>query len=116
MDYKKLAFACAIFFVAQIMSWFQLNSQFVWDFWKGRPVLAVIVYGVPCGLSFWYGWRLCNEAMGNTLWGTRFVGYCVSYMVFPFLTYYFMGESMFTFKTLSCIFLSVCILLIQIFA
>ena len=110
----KFAFACFIFFVAQIVSWFAFNSQFVWEWWKDKALLACVLFGLPSMLMFWYGNRLAYEAMGE-LWGPRFMSFGISYMVFPFLTWWLLNESMFTAKTMICIGLSLAIMLVQIF-
>jgi len=49
------------------------------------------------------------------VWGPRLLGFGLSYLVFPVLTYYYFGESMFAPKTLICIGLSFSIVGIQVF-
>jgi hypothetical protein len=109
-------FGALLFICAHIVSWFQLNIQFINDWWKGKALLSVIVFGIPCGLLFWYGWRMTTDSMGKSLWAARFLSFGLSYLTFPILTHYFMGESMFTSKTLICVFLSVMIIFVQIYS
>jgi hypothetical protein len=110
----KLLLACLLFAIGQSLAWFQLNSQFVWEWWKQHPITAVVVYGFPTGLCFLYGVRLAYESMGQ-VWGPRFLIFSMSYLTFPILTWHFLGESMFTTKTMICVFLSMLIVGVQLF-
>jgi hypothetical protein len=90
------------------------EGRWVWKWWDGRPILAVLVFGIPAGLSFWYATKVAFLAM-DEVWGPRFLGFCMSYVTFPILAWYLMNESMLTTKTLLCILLSFCIISIQLF-
>jgi len=113
-DIVKLAYACGIFAVGQTLVWFQLYSHFVWKWWENRPILAVLVYGVPAGILFWYGVKISVETLGEA-WGARLLGFGMSYLTFPLLTWWLLGETMFTPKTLICVFLSFIIVGLQLF-
>lgn len=115
MPTSKLLIACALFAIGQSLAWFQINSQFVWEWWRQKPVLAVILYGIPTGLCFLYGVRIAYEEMGQQVWGPRFLIFAMSYLTFPLLTWHFLGESMFTMRTMICVFLSFLIVAVQLF-
>jgi len=100
--------------VGQGFGWFHLNSQFVWKWWEGRPLLPLIMFSLPAGLCFWYGVQLAYAEM-NEIWGPRFLIFALSYVTFPILTWYFLHESMFTTKTMICVSLSFIIMAIQLF-
>tara|TARA_R100000152_G_C6755163_1_gene178873 strand:- start:110 stop:466 length:357 start_codon:yes stop_codon:yes gene_type:complete len=106
--------AVGCFAVGHACAWFQLNSQFIWEWWKNKPLLSVSIYALPIGLFFWLGTKLMYQETGE-LWAGRFVGFAASYFIFPLLTWWLHHESPFTAKTLTCIFLSVLILMVQIF-
>ncbi len=110
----NIALALLLFIIGQALGWFQLNSQFVWEWWSDKPFLSAVIFSVPTGICFWYGIRLCYAEMGE-VWGPRFLIFCMSYLTFPLLTWYFMNESMFTAKTLVCVFLSFMIVAVQLF-
>ncbi len=110
----NLLFACFLFAVGQTLGWFQLNSQFVWEWWKDKPLVAAIVFSVPTGICFWYGIKIAYADMGQ-VWGPRFLIFAMSYLTFPILTWYFLNESMFTARTLVCIALSAMIVAVQLF-
>ena len=111
---SKILLACLFFAVAQMMAWFQLYSQFVWEWWIDRPITSVLTFGIPAGLCFWYGTNIAVNAMGEA-WGPRLLIFGMSYLTFPLLTWWLLNESMFTLKTMLCILLSFTIVSIQLF-
>lgn len=110
----KLALACLLFAVGQTFGWFHLNSQFVWEWWKDRPIVALLTFSLPAGFCFWVGMKIAYAEMAE-VWGPRFLIFGLSYVTFPILTWYFMQESMFTPKTIICTLLSFLIIGIQLF-
>jgi len=76
--------------------------------------LPIFIFTVPAALCFWYGMRLAYAEMGE-IWGPRFLIFALSYFTFPVLTWYFLNESMFTAKTMTCVTLSFAIMGIQLF-
>ena len=111
---NNLILACCLFALGQTLAWFQINSQFVWEWWRDKPIVAVLLYGLPTGLCFLYGVKLAYAEMGQ-VWGPRFLIFSMSYLTFPILTWYFLNESMFTTKTMICVFLSMLIMGVQLF-
>ena len=111
---KNVYMALACFVAGHTLAWFQLNSQFIWNYWKTRPLLAICLYSIPVGLLFWFGARYIYDETGD-LWTGRFLAFSSSYMVFPVLTWILHNESPFTTKTMLCIGLSFLIMLIQVF-
>ena len=96
---RQLLYGMLCFFIAQLFVWFQSNSQLVWDWWKDKPITSVTVFALPIGLCFWYGTKYIYESTSE-LWTARLIGFGMSYLTFPILTHYLLGESMFTAKTL----------------
>lgn len=105
--------AMGLFVAGHVLAWYTHNSQFVWEYWKDRPILANMLFGVPCGLFFWYGTRHAVAA-SDLLWTSRFVAFSLSYVTFPIMTWWYLGESMFTLKTLLCTILAFMIIGVQI--
>ena len=108
--YKGILF----FTLGNIFAWFQFNSQFVWEWWKDKPIVANLIFAIPMGLGFWYAIKNIMEASGE-LWTSKLVGFGVSNVVFGFLTYILLKESIFTAKTIICLALATMIILIQIY-
>ena len=110
---SNLIQAIIFFFIGQTLAWFQLNSQFLSEWWQDKPVISAMVMGIPCSISFWYGWRLI-WVDSESVWAARFIAQAVGGVVFGALTWTILGESMLNPKTLSCLFLALLILFIQI--
>jgi len=110
----NILLGCLLFVIGQTLVWFQLNSQFVWEWWQNKPFHAIFLFATPASFCFWYGVRMVVGEM-NELWGPRLLIFGMSYLTFPLLTWHFMNESMFTPKTLTCVLLSFLIVAIQLF-
>jgi hypothetical protein len=111
---SKLIFACVLIFIGHVLSWYATFSQFVWDWCRDNVILMPLLFSIPIGYLFTYGMKFAVQEM-DEVWGPRLLGFGISYLVFPFLTYYYFNESMFSPKTLTCILLSFVIVAIQVF-
>lgn len=109
----NMLFAVCLYICGHVLAWYTHNLQFAYEWWKDKPVLSNIIFGVPCGFAFWYGTRFAMQAT-DELWSARFVAFTISYVTFPVLTWYYLNESMFTAKTLICTFLAFLIVTVQI--
>ena len=110
----KLAYAIIAFIVLHILVWFISNSQLINDDWRQKSFLIMLFLSIPVSLCAYYGTRFGYDALGESAWGVRFIGFGTSYLVFPILTYMLLGESMFTLKTMICVILSIIIVTVQI--
>ena len=89
--------------------------QFIDGVSRAKALTLSIALAVPITLLAFNGSRLVYESLEDSAWAARFVGFGVSYLVFPILTWVFLDESMFTVKTMLCIALSCVIIGIQVF-
>ena len=103
-----------LFFVGQTMGWFQLNLQSFSEYWKDKALLSAVLIGVPTSVAFWYGWKIIVEAT-DSAWTARFIASSTGLIIFPVLTWFILGETMFTAKTMICFALAIITILIQIF-
>ena len=102
-----------IFFMNNIMIWYQLNGQLVWDFWKSwKGITLSLLMGIPITALFWYATKIGYQGFGN-LWSVRFMGFATSMISFPIMTWLYLGEVI-TLKTILTIFLAVIIMLLQL--
>ena len=110
---KYIVFSILSFIIANILVWYQLNSQLVWDWAKGtKSMLIMSLLGIPISLMFW----LCTKwgyAGFGSLWAVRFLAFGTSMLVFPIMTYFYLGEII-TLKTLISIILAFIIMLLQL--
>jgi len=110
----KLFLASTLFVIGQTMVWFQLYSHYIWKWWEGKPLAAALIYGIPASLCFWYGTKIAMDATSEA-WTARLLGFGMSYLTFPLLTWWLLNESMLTSKTMLCVLLSFMIVGIQLF-
>ena len=97
-----------IFFVNNIIIWYQLNGQLVWDFWKSwKGIGTSLLMAIPITAT-----KIGYEGFGN-LWAVRFMGFATSMISFPIMTWLYLGEVI-TLKTGITIILAVIIMLLQL--
>ena len=102
-----------IFFLTNIIIWYQLNSQLVWEWAKGTKAMWFsALLGIPISLLFWWATKIGYEAFGN-LWSIRFMGFATSMLTFPVMTYFYLGEVI-TLKTTITILLAIVIMILQL--
>ena len=110
---KYVVLTVILFIVNNILIWYQLNSQLVWDWAKGsKSMWLMSLMGIPISIMFWYGTKWGYIGFGN-LWAVRFMGFATSMMVFPIMTYFYLGEPM-TMKVIATLFLATLIMLLQL--
>ena len=101
-----------LFFLNNIIIWYQLNSQLVWDWAKtSKAMWFSALLGVPISLFFLYATKIGYEGFGN-LWSVRFMGFATSMLTFPIMTYFYLGEVV-TLKTAITILLAIVIMILQ---
>ena len=101
-----------VFLISNILIWYQVNSQLVWDWAKtSKSMWFMALMGVPISLLFWFGTKWGYLGFGN-LWAVRFMGFATSMMVFPIMTYLYLGEAI-TIKVAITIGLAVIIMILQ---
>ena len=112
MNIKYIILTTLLFTITNIVRWFQLNSQLVWEWAKGgKGLIFTCVLAIPISLSLWLCTKWGYIGFGN-LWAVRFMGFATSMMTFPLLTWLYLGETI-TLKTAVTIMLSVVIMIIQ---
>ena len=109
---KYIVLTVGIFILNNILIWYQLNSQLVWDWAKGAKSMWIMsLLGVPISILFWYATKWGYIGFGK-LWAVRFMGFATSMLTFPIMTYLYLGEPM-TFKVIITLFLAIIIMLLQ---
>ena len=98
--------------IAQVLTFFQLQGQMKIEWFKNHPILVAFM-GVPISLLFMYSVRNMVEAYDGAIWPSRLIGFGIGVVVFTIMSHYLFKEPL-TPKTLTCLGLGVCIILIQI--
>ena len=110
---KYVVLTIAIFILNNVLIWYQLNSQLVWDWAKGtKSMLVMSLLGIPISMLFWYATKWGYIGFGN-LWAVRFMGFAASMITFPIMTWLYLGEVI-TLKTLITILLAFIIMILQL--
>ena len=110
---KYILITIGIFLLNNVLIWYQLNSQLVWDWAKGTKSMWIMsLLGIPISLLFWYATKIGYIGFGN-LWAVRFMGFATSMLTFPIMTWLYLGETI-TLKTLVTLLLAFIIMLLQL--
>ena len=110
---KYVILSILAFIITNILVWYQLNSQLVWDWAKGTKSMWIMsLLGIPISLLFWYATKIGYIGFGN-LWAVRFMGFATSMLTFPIMTWLYLGEAI-TLKTIITILLAIIIMILQL--
>ena len=110
---KYIVITTLLFIINNILIWYQLNSQLVWDWAKSsKSMWFMSLMGIPISLLFWYCTKIGYEGFGN-LWAVRFMGFATSMLTFPIMTYFYLGEAI-SLKTAITILLAIVIMILQL--
>ena len=113
MNLKYIVISTLIFIFSQILIWYQLNSQLVWKWAEGyKSMIWMSLLGIPISLLMWLCTKWGYIGFGS-LWSVRFVGFATSMLVFPIMTYFYLGEPM-TLKVIITLLLAIIIMILQL--
>ena len=108
-----LILCLGIFVLVQIITWFQLNGQFVWPWFKNN-VFILCLLGIPISWLYIEGTRIGFIAFDGMLWPGRLLGFGMGMLSFEVLAYIFLGEGL-TWKTITSLVLATFLVFIQVF-
>jgi len=109
----RLIYGLLLFLGAHLITWFQLNGQFLWSWFKENTLLLAIC-GIPISYLYIYGTKYTVDHFDGTMWPARFIGFGVGILVYALLVGIFFKEGI-TLKTLVSLLLSVSLIFIQVF-
>ena len=89
---KDLFIGIGAFFVAHILTFYQLNGQFLKTDWFRKNEFIVVAFGII--LSFFYIWgtKYSVQGMGGLLWPARFIGFGVGMVIYAIMVNYHFSE------------------------
>lgn len=99
-------------FMAQIMTFFQLQGPMKYNWFKNHYWLTVLM-GIPISMLFMYSVKNMIIAFDGQMWPSRLIGFSIGTIVFTGLSWSIFNEPITT-KTLVCLLLSSAILIIQL--
>ena len=113
MNIKLLPLGFIYFVIGQILIWFQSHLQFFSNWSKDNPLL-IAVPGIIVSYVSILATKHLAEAYDGLVWPSRLIGFGIGIILFSFLTWILLGEKI-EMKSLVCVILAFCILLIQLF-
>jgi len=99
-------------FLAQIITFYQLQGSLKYDWFKNHYWLVVLM-GIPISIMFMFSVKNMVMAFDGEIWPSRLIGFSIGAIVFTILSWSLFNEPI-TLKTLICLILSLGILLIQL--
>ena len=108
-----LILCLVIFFIVQVITWFQLNGQFFSPWFKNN-VFILCLMGVPISWLYIEATRMGFIAFDGLIWPGRLLGFAMGILTFAICANIFMGEGLNT-KTVISLILATILTLIQVF-
>ena len=106
-------YALASYAIAQTIIFYQQNITKIFPGVTGFYFhLTLILVSIPVTYLYYYSWNVFSSITGS-VWSARFIFFGLSYLVFPFLAFYILGESAFNAKNIISVILSLVIVFIQ---
>jgi hypothetical protein len=99
--------------LGQILTFFQIQGHLKYDFFKNHMWFSVLL-GIPISIIFMVGINLLIRWYGGALWPSRIIGFSIGTIVYAAMAHYMFNEQI-TIKTTVCLFLSLLIILVQVF-
>ena len=113
MDIKNLLMGISAFLAAHILTFFQLNGQFLKTDWFRNNEFLVAASGIILSYFYIWGTRYTVAGFDNTLWPARFVGFGIGMIVYAIGVSYFFNEGITT-KTAISLSLALALICIQV--
>ncbi len=98
---------------AQIISFYQMQGQYLWEFAKKNIWFAVLL-GMPISFMFIKSVQAFVTAYDGQIWPSRLIGFGVGVIIFTILSQLLFSEGL-SLKTISCLILGLGIIFIQIY-
>ena len=98
---------------AQVFTFIQLQGQFKFQWMKDNPIYMALM-GFPLSLLYIASVRYMVAHFEGNMWPSRLLGFATGAIVFTIMSWAWFKEPL-TLKTLVCLGLAVCIMLIQLF-
>jgi hypothetical protein len=107
-----LLIGSGMFFIAHILTFYQLNGQFIWKAFQ-KYEWAVAAFGAI--LSFFYIWgtKYTVEGFGGLLWPARFIGFGIGMIIYALFVGFHFNEGISP-KTVVSLVLALLLVCIQV--
>ena len=96
MVVKDLLIGIGAFIVAHLLTFFQLNGQFLKTDWFRNNEFIVAASGMILSYFYIWGTKYTVSGIDNMLWPARFIGFGVGMVIYAILVSYFFNEGITT--------------------
>lgn len=112
MNIKDLLIGAFLYFLGQLITYYQLNGQFIWEWFKKHPYLIACL-GIPISFIFIYATKYSVSGFDGQMWPQRFVGFATGMIVYAWGTSYYFNQPI-DMKTGVSLALSLLLIIIQV--
>jgi len=113
MNLAPFLIAMVLMFLAQILTFYQIQGPLKINWFKNNYWLVVLM-GIPISMMYMKSIKYLVEAYNGLIWPGRIIGFGVGAFVFTIMAYYVFNETL-NLKTIICLLLALAIILIQLF-
>ena len=110
---KSLLTGVLFYLIGQVFTYYQLNGQFIWPWFKRNPFLLSLL-GIPISLIFIIATKHAVEAFDGVMWPQRFIGFASGILIYAWGTSYYFNQPIDT-KTMISLGLALLLISVQIF-
>ncbi len=110
---KSLLLGIMFYMIGQMMTYYQLNGQFILPWFKRNP-LVLALFGIPISLIFILATKHTVTAFEGIMWPQRFIGFASGIVIYAWGTSYYFNQPIDT-KTMISLALALLLICVQIF-
>lgn len=99
--------------IAQIFTFLQLQGNIKWNWFQKYPIV-MLLSAIPLTWLYIKSVEHLVKAFNGEIWPTRLIGFGVGVIVFALMSRFIFNEAI-NLKTLICLILAFCIILVQLY-
>tara|TARA_B110000503_G_C7101787_1_gene394112 strand:- start:80 stop:427 length:348 start_codon:yes stop_codon:yes gene_type:complete len=112
MKLNSLITGVTLFFIAHLLTFYQLNGQFI-NKWFRNNEYFVMACGAVLSIFYVYGTKYTVLGTNGLLWPARFIGFGIGMVIYAVMVSYHFNEGI-TNKTIVSLLLCVVLICIQV--
>lgn len=112
MIIRDLLIGIASFFVAHVITFYQLNGQFLSKWFRDNEWI-VAASGIIISFFYIWGTKYTVSGMGGEMWPSRFIGFGIGMIIYAIGVNFHFSEGL-TSKTMVSLFLALILICIQV--
>lgn len=99
--------------LAQIFTFLQLQGNIKWNWFEKYPI-PILMSAIPLTWLYIKSVEHLVSAFNGEIWPSRLIGFGTGIIVFALMSHFIFNE-MISLKTLICLMLAICIILVQLY-